>query len=117
MNIPLMTKNLAATPAVSGVSWFGRQWQKQPLGPPRGKWTWMDLNRSSGWQISLWDATDPDGKSDAWATVIGESGKRRCRRPGSIHRGRLRLLIEPAIRLPAADPMASKSACATCSLR
>ena len=60
---------------VSGVSWFDRQWQKQPLGPPRGRWTWMDLNLSNGWRISLWDATGPDGKSEAWVTVIDESGK------------------------------------------
>ncbi|MFG1412001.1 lipocalin family protein [Xanthobacter sp. VTT E-85241] len=61
----------------SGMSWFDRQWQKQPLGPPRGKWTWMDLNLSNGWRISLWDAAGLDGKSDAWVTVIDESGRHR----------------------------------------
>lgn len=59
----------------SGVSWFDRQWQKQPLGPPRGRWTWMDLNLSNGWRISLWDATGVDGKSNAWVTVLDQSGK------------------------------------------
>jgi predicted secreted hydrolase len=61
----------------SGVSWFDRQWQKQPLGPPKGKWTWMDLNLSNGWRISLWDAADVDGQRDAWATVIDETGAHR----------------------------------------
>lgn len=59
----------------SGMSWFDRQWQNQPLGPPRGRWTWMDLNLSNGWRISLWDATGVDGKSDAWVTVVDEGGK------------------------------------------
>lgn len=59
----------------SGVSWFDRQWQNQPLGPPKGKWTWMDLNLSNGWRVSLWDAADVDGKRDAWVTVIDESGR------------------------------------------
>lgn len=60
---------------VSGMSWFDRQWQSQPLGPPRGRWTWMDLNLSNGWRISLWDAAGVDGKSQAWVTVVGEGGK------------------------------------------
>lgn len=60
---------------VSGMSWFDRQWQNQPLGPPRGKWTWMDINLSNGWRISLWDATGVDGKSVAWMTLVDESGK------------------------------------------
>jgi predicted secreted hydrolase len=47
----------------------------QPLGPPRGRWTWMDLNLSNGWRISLWDATGVEGKSDAWVTVVDEGGK------------------------------------------
>lgn len=60
---------------VSGMSWFDRQWQKQPLGPPQGRWTWMDLNLSNGWRLSLWDATAPNGNSDAWVTLVDESGK------------------------------------------
>jgi len=59
---------------VSGMSWFDRQWQNQPLGPPRGRWTWMDLNLSNGWRISLWDATGRNNKSEAWVTVVDERG-------------------------------------------
>ncbi|WP_229398316.1 lipocalin family protein [Micromonospora okii] len=58
----------------SGVSWFDRQWQKQPLGPPSGRWTWMDLNLSNGWRVSLWDAVGADGRTDAWVTVVDETG-------------------------------------------
>lgn len=35
----------------------------------------MDLNRSNGWRISPWNAASKDGKSDAWVTVVDESGK------------------------------------------
>lgn len=62
---------------VSGICWFDRQWQKQKLGPPQGRWTWMDLNLSNGWQISLWDAVGRDGRSDAWVTVIDREGLHR----------------------------------------
>ncbi|GGN49337.1 putative secreted hydrolase [Actinoplanes campanulatus] len=58
----------------AGVSWFDRQWQKQSLGPPSGRWTWMDLNLSNGWRVSLWDAVGPDGGPDAWVTVVDETG-------------------------------------------
>jgi len=58
----------------SGVSWFDRQWQKQSLGPPSGKWTWMDINLSNGWRISLWNAVGLDGKLDAWVTLVEENG-------------------------------------------
>lgn len=62
---------------VSGMSWFDRQWQDQPLGPPEGRWTWMDLNLSNGMRVSLWNAKSPKGSSDAWVTVIDETGKHR----------------------------------------
>lgn len=58
----------------SGESWFDRQWQNQPLGPPRGRWTWMDLNLSNGWRVSLWDAVGADRRTDSWVTVIDETG-------------------------------------------
>ncbi|MGK4005454.1 lipocalin family protein [Sorangium sp. So ce1036] len=60
---------------VSGVSWFDRQWQDQPLGPPRGRWTWMDLNLSNGWFVSLWDVVDEDGRTDSWVTVVDGRGR------------------------------------------
>ncbi|XXX76430.1 lipocalin family protein [Sorangium sp. So ce134] len=60
---------------VSGVSWFDRQWQNQPLGPPHGRWTWMDLNLSNGWFISLWDAVDEDARTDSWVTVVDNRGR------------------------------------------
>lgn len=60
---------------VSGDSWFDRQWQNQPLGPPKGRWTWMDLNLSNGWRISLWDAVGQEGKSDAWVTMVDQGGR------------------------------------------
>lgn len=60
---------------VSGVSWFDRQWQEQPLGPPRGRWTWMGLNLSNGWSISLWDAIDRSGRADSWITVVDNRGR------------------------------------------
>ncbi len=63
--------------AVSGTSWFDRQWQNQPLGPPEGRWTWMDLNLSNGWRVSLWDAVDTDGSTLAWVTVIDETGSHK----------------------------------------
>lgn len=63
------------TYSVSGPSWFDRQWQKQSLGPPKGRWTWMDLNLSNGWFISLWDATDEKGVTDSWVTVVDAQGK------------------------------------------
>lgn len=59
----------------SSISWFDRQWQNQPLGAPKGRWTWMDLNLSNGWAISLWDAQDVNGKAAGWITVIDKSGK------------------------------------------
>lgn len=62
---------------VTGIGWFDRQWQKQKLGPPQGRWTWMDLNLSNGWQISLWDAVGRDGRADAWVTVIDGEGAHR----------------------------------------
>lgn len=58
----------------AGESWFDRQWQSQPLGPPKGRWTWMDLNLSNGWRISLWDAVAEDGKLLAWVTMIDGDG-------------------------------------------
>lgn len=60
---------------ISGVSWFDRQWQNQKLGPPNGRWTWMDLNLSNDMRISLWDADNLKGKADAWVTVIDKNGK------------------------------------------
>lgn len=59
----------------SSISWFDRQWQNQPLGAPKGRWTWMDLNLSNGWAVSLWDAEDVDGKTDGWVTLIDKSGR------------------------------------------
>ena len=58
----------------SGVSWFDRQWQQQSFGPPTGRWTWMDLNLSNGWRISLWDAVGTDHSRDGWVTVVDENG-------------------------------------------
>lgn len=60
---------------VSGMTWFDRQWQIQPLGPPKGRWTWMDLNLSNGWRVSLWDAVGVDGKTVAWVTVMDRNGQ------------------------------------------
>ncbi len=59
----------------SGLSWFDRQWQRQPLGPPRGRWTWMGIHLSNGWRVSLWEARSPAGASDAWVTVVDERGR------------------------------------------
>lgn len=61
--------------SVSGTSWFDRQWQNQPLGPPEGRWTWMDLNLSNGWRVSLWDAVDANASPIGWVTVIDEKGR------------------------------------------
>lgn len=61
--------------SVTGVSWFDRQWQDQPLGPPRGRWTWMDLNLNNGWFVSLWDAVDRHGRTDSWVTVVDDRGR------------------------------------------
>lgn len=60
---------------VSGVSWFDRQWQSQPLGPPQGRWTWMGIHLSNGWSISLWDAVDRSGRTDAWITAVDNRGR------------------------------------------
>lgn len=64
---------------VSGPSWLDRQWQKQSLGPPKGQWTWMDLNLSNGWFISLWDAVDEEGRTDSWVTVVDAQGRHQVK--------------------------------------
>jgi predicted secreted hydrolase len=58
----------------SGTSWFDRQWQRQRPGPPAGRWTWMDLNLSNGWHVSLWDAVGRDGGREGWVTVVDATG-------------------------------------------
>lgn len=59
----------------SGESWFDRQWQRQPLGPPRGRWTWMGISLSNGWQVSAWEARSRAGTSHAWVTVVDGQGR------------------------------------------
>lgn len=87
---------------IAGDSWFDRQWQNQPLGPPKGKWTWMDLNLSNGWRISLWDAVSEDGKSEAWVTMIDLSGKQVVADSVALakHAGDFWLSLESGARYP-----------------
>ncbi|WP_353816540.1 lipocalin family protein [Agromyces sp. SYSU T00266] len=56
-----------------GEGWFDRQWQNQPA-LLQGRWTWIDLNLSSGDRISLWDVVDAGGVENAWATILQPDG-------------------------------------------
>jgi predicted secreted hydrolase len=81
--------------SVSGVSWFDRQWQNQRLGPPKGRWVWMDLNLSNGWHLSLWAAEDENGRSESWATLLDVDGGHRVVSVSSLFKNSFDLWQSP----------------------
>jgi predicted secreted hydrolase len=72
--------------AVTGESWYDREWSTSALGPELAGWDWLALNLSDGRDLMVYRLRRHDGSAaaESRATIIDPSGATRLYGPGAF---------------------------------